>query len=46
MTRTPQDLDRFGLLLRHVAVDGKDVASAMVRARLAREIGDTTTGWC
>lgn len=46
MTRTPQDLDRFGLLLRHVAVDGKDVASAMTRAGLAREIGDTTTSWC
>jgi endonuclease YncB( thermonuclease family) len=46
MSRTPQDLDRLGLLLRHVAVDGKDVASAMVRARLAREIGDSTTAWC
>lgn len=40
------DLDRLGLLLRSVSVDGKDVGEAMVAARLARDIGDSTTGWC
>lgn len=46
MTRAPQDLDRFGLLLRNVAVDGKDVGRTMVRDGLAREIGDMTRSWC
>lgn len=46
MTRTEQDLDRYGLLLRNVSVDGKSVGNAMVAARLAREIGDTTRSWC
>lgn len=46
MTKVPQDLDRYGLLLRNVAVDGKDLGSAMVSAGLAREIGDITRNWC
>lgn len=46
MTKAPQDLDRFGLLLRNVAVDGKDVGRTMVRDGLAREIGDITRSWC
>lgn len=46
LTRIPQDLDRFGLLLRNVAVDGKDVGRTMVREGLAREIGDITRNWC
>jgi endonuclease YncB( thermonuclease family) len=46
MTRSSQDLDRYGLLLRNVSVDGKDVGQAMVEARLAREIGDTARNWC
>ena len=46
MTKAAQDLDRYGLLLRHVAVDGQDVGKAMVHAGLAREIGDTLPGWC
>ncbi len=46
MTKTSQDLDRYGLLLRNVSVNGKSVAQEMVAARLAREIGDTTRIWC
>ena len=46
MTRPSQDLDRYGLLLRNVSVDGKDVSQAMIDARLAREIGDATRNWC
>jgi endonuclease YncB( thermonuclease family) len=46
LTKTGQDLDRYGLLLRNVSVDGASVARAMVTARLAREIGDSTRSWC
>lgn len=46
MTKVPQDLDRFGLLLRNVAVDGESVGPAMVEAGLARKIGDLTRSWC
>lgn len=46
LTATGQDLDRYGVLLRDVAVNGSSVAQAMVAARLAREIGDTTRSWC
>jgi hypothetical protein len=46
MTKPGQDLDDYGLLLRHVAIDGRDVGQAMVDARLAREIGDTARNWC
>ncbi len=46
MTRVGQDLDRYGLLLRSVAVDGKDVGQTLVAAGLAREIGDNSPGWC
>lgn len=46
LARTSQDLDSVGLLLRNVSVDGKSVAQAMVAARLAREIGDSTSSWC
>jgi len=46
LTRASEDLDRYGLLLRHVSVDGASVAEAMVAARLAREIGDSTHSWC
>ena len=46
LTRSGEDLDRYGLLLRHVSVDGASVAQAMVAARLAREIGDSTRSWC
>jgi len=46
MTRSSQDLDRYGLLLRNVSVDGKDLGQKMIDARLAREIGDTARSWC
>ena len=45
-SKTNDDLDRYGLLLRNVAVDGKDVGQAMVGAGLARTIGDMTRSWC
>lgn len=44
--KSSQDLDRYGLLLRNVSVDGKDVGHAMVGAGLARTIGDMTRSWC
>ena len=46
MTKVGQDLDRYGLLLRSVAVDGKDVGRTLVSASLARDIGDMTRSWC
>ena len=46
MMRTEQDLDAYGLLVRSVAVDGKDVGAAMVASGLAREIGAVTPAWC
>ena len=46
MTKVGQDLDRYGLLLRNVAVDGKDVGQVLVSGGLAREIGDLTRSWC
>jgi endonuclease YncB( thermonuclease family) len=46
MTKVPQDLDRYGLLLRSVAVDGKDVGHAMISFGLARRIGDIGHNWC
>lgn len=46
MTKVGQDLDRYGLLLRNVAVDGKDVGRTLVAGGLARNIGDLTRSWC
>ncbi len=46
MSRVGHDLERYGLLLRSVTVDGKDGGQAMVAAGLAREIGDLTRSWC
>ena len=40
MTKVGQDLDRYGLLLRNVAIDGKDVGRTMVASGLARDIGE------
>jgi len=45
-TRVSQDLDRYGLLLRSVSVNGKDVGRAMMDAGVARGIGDLTRSWC
>ena len=46
MSRVGQDLERYGLLLRSVTVNGKDVGQAMVAAGLARKIGNITPSWC
>lgn len=46
MRKVAQDLDSFGLLLRDVAVSGKDVAAAMTSAGLARDMGSTPPNWC
>ena len=46
MSRIGQDVERYGLLLRNVAVNGSDVGQAMIEAGLAREIGDLTRSWC
>jgi endonuclease YncB( thermonuclease family) len=46
MTKVGPDLDSFGLLLRDVAVDGRDVGQAMVSEGLAREVGGTPKLWC
>ena len=46
LAKVGPDLERYGLLLRNVTVDGKDVGQAMVRDGLARDIGDLTRSWC
>ena len=46
LSRVGEDMERYGLLLRKVAVNGADVGGAMVEAGLAREIGDLTRSWC
>ena len=46
LAKAGPDLERYGLLLRNVTVDGKDVGQAMVRDGLARDIGDLTRSWC
>jgi micrococcal nuclease len=46
MTKVGPDLERYGLLLRNIAVDGRDVGEVMVGERLARRIGDLTRSWC
>lgn len=46
MTKVPPDLDRYGLLLRSVSVNGKEIGHAMVEAGLARDIGDMARSWC
>lgn len=46
LARVPQDLDRYGLMLRTVSVGGRDAGQAMVASGLARNIGDLTRSWC
>ena len=46
LTRVGEDMERYGLLLRKVAVNGSDAGQAMVEVGLAREIGDLTRSWC
>lgn len=46
MTKVAPDLDRYGLLLRTVSINGKEVGREMVDAGFARNIGDMTRSWC
>jgi endonuclease YncB( thermonuclease family) len=46
LSRVGEDMERYGMLLRKVAVSGSDVGTKMVEAGLAREIGDLTRSWC
>ena len=46
LQRVGEDMERYGLLLRKVAVNGSDVGQAMIEVGLAREIGDLTRSWC
>jgi hypothetical protein len=46
LAKVGPDLERYGLLLRNVSVNGKDVGQAMVQDGLARDIGDLTRSWC
>ncbi|HVM23220.1 MAG TPA: thermonuclease family protein [Sphingomicrobium sp.] len=46
MTSIERDRDRYGRLLRNVAVDGRDVGEAMVSAGVAREYGGGRRSWC
>jgi hypothetical protein len=46
MTSIERDRDRYGRLLRNVAVDGADVGRALVAAGVAREYGSGRRAWC
>jgi endonuclease YncB( thermonuclease family) len=46
MTGIDRDRDRYGRLLRNVAVDGQDVGEAMVSAGVARDYGSGRRSWC
>ena len=46
MTSIDRDRDRYGRLLRNVAVDGQDVGEAMIAAGVAREYGTGRRPWC
>lgn len=46
MSKIDRDRDKYGRLLRNVAVDGADVGEAMVSAGVAREYGRGRRGWC
>ena len=46
LSKIDKDLDRYGLLLRNVSIDGKDVGRTMAASGLARQIGDMTRSWC
>lgn len=46
LRKTATDLDSYGLLLRTVTVDGRDVGEAMAASGLARAAGDISRSWC
>jgi endonuclease YncB( thermonuclease family) len=46
MTSIDRDRDRYGRLLRNVAVSGRDVGEAMIAAGVARAYGSGRRSWC
>lgn len=46
MTSIDRNRDRYGRLLRNVAVGGQDVGEAMISAGVAREYGRGRRPWC
>jgi endonuclease YncB( thermonuclease family) len=46
LTATPIDRDRYGRLLRNLAVDGRDVGKALIAEGLAREYAGGKRSWC
>jgi endonuclease YncB( thermonuclease family) len=46
MTSIDRDRDRYGRLLRNVAVNGQDIGEAMIAAGVAREYGRGRKPWC
>jgi endonuclease YncB( thermonuclease family) len=46
MTPIDRDRDRYGRLLRNVAVNGADVGEALISAGVAREYGGGRRSWC
>jgi endonuclease YncB( thermonuclease family) len=46
MTPIDRDRDRYGRLLRNVAVNGADVGEAMISAGVARQYGQGRRSWC
>jgi micrococcal nuclease len=46
LTKVGPDLERYGLLLRDVSVNGKNVGEAMMKSGHARAIGDPNRDWC
>jgi endonuclease YncB( thermonuclease family) len=46
MTSIDRDRDRYGRLLRNVAVNGADIGEAMIGAGVARAYGSGRRSWC
>ena len=46
MSAIDRDRDRYGRLLRNVAVSGQDVGEAMIAAGVARAYGSGRRSWC
>jgi endonuclease YncB( thermonuclease family) len=45
-TTADRDRDPNGRLLRHLAVNGRDVGDSLVAAGLARRYGGAKKAWC
>jgi endonuclease YncB( thermonuclease family) len=46
MTPIDRDRDRYGRLLRNVAVNGADVGAALISTGVARDSGGVRRSWC